>query len=56
MLKLSKMIPPKTSLGEIPRIDATVTLLKVKNSGRKTVHDIEAFLDKFGLQLGMTYT
>ena len=45
-----------STFGEIPKIDAAVTLLKVRNSGRKTVHDIEVFIGKFGLQLGMTYS
>ena len=45
-----------STFGEIPKIDAAVTLLKVRNSGRKTVHDIEIFIEKFGLQLGMTYS
>ena len=45
-----------STFGEIPKIDAAVTLLKVRNSGRKTVHDIEVFIGKFGLQLGMAYS
>uniref|UniRef100_A0AB33J538 RNA polymerase alpha subunit C-terminal domain-containing protein n=1 Tax=Prevotella sp. GTC17259 TaxID=3236795 RepID=A0AB33J538_9BACT len=45
-----------STFGEIPKIDAAVTLLNVRNSGKKTVHDIEVFIDKFGLQLGMTYS
>lgn len=45
-----------STFGEIPKIDAAVTLLNVRNSGRKTVHDIEVFIEKFGLQLGMTYS
>ena len=44
-----------STFGEIPKIDAAVTLLNVKNSGRKTVYDIEIFIEKFGLQFGMTY-
>ena len=44
-----------STFGEIPKIDAVVTLLNVKNSGRKTVYDIEIFIEKFGLQFGMTY-
>ncbi|TCO89164.1 DNA-directed RNA polymerase subunit alpha [Bacteroides heparinolyticus] len=45
-----------STFGEIPKIDAAVTLFNVRNSGRKTVHDIEVFIGKFGLQLGMTYS
>lgn len=45
-----------STFGEIPKINAAVTLLNVRNSGRKTVHDIEVFIGKFGLQLGMTYS
>ena len=45
-----------STFGEIPKIDAAVTLFNVRNSGRKTVHDIEIFIEKFGLQLGMTYS
>ena len=45
-----------STLGEIPKIDAAVTLLNVRNSGRKTVHDIEVFIEKFGLRFGMTYS
>ena len=45
-----------STFGEIPKINAAVTLLNVRNSGRKTVHDIEVFIGKFGLQLGMAYS
>lgn len=45
-----------STFGEIPKIDAAATLFNVRNSGRKTVHDIEVFIGKFGLQLGMTYS
>ncbi|WP_028899579.1 DNA-directed RNA polymerase subunit alpha C-terminal domain-containing protein [Prevotella sp. HJM029] len=45
-----------STFGEIPKINAAATLLNVRNSGRKTVHDIEVFIGKFGLQLGMAYS
>lgn len=45
-----------STFGEIPKIDTAVTLLNVRNSGRKTVHDIEVFIEKFGLRFGMTYS
>lgn len=45
-----------STLCEIPKIDSAVTLLNVRNSGRKTVHDIEVFIEKFGLRFGMTYS
>ena len=44
-----------STFGEIPKIDAALTLFKVRNSGKKTVHDIEVFLEKYGLRFGMTY-
>lgn len=44
------------TFGEIPKIDGVLTLLNVRNSGRKTVHDIEEFIEKFGLRFGMTYS
>ena len=45
-----------STFDEIPKINAAATLLNVRNSGRKTVHDIEVFIGKFGLQLGMAYS
>lgn len=43
-----------STLGEIPKIDTVATILNVRNCGRKTAHDIEVFIEKFGLRFGMT--
>lgn len=40
---------------EIPRIESEVSILNVRNSGRKTVHDILQMLDDFHLSLGMSF-
>lgn len=40
---------------EIPQISSAAKIINVKNSGRKTVHDIFTMLNDFELSFGMTY-
>ena len=41
---------------DIPQIYSSIQVLKARNSGRKTVHDISLFLEDFYLSFGMSYT
>jgi transposase-like protein len=41
---------------DIPRIESSMRLLKERNSGRKTVHDVSQMLEDFYLTFGMSYT
>ena len=41
---------------DIPQIESSMRLLKERNSGRKTVHDVSRFLEDFHLTFGMSYT
>lgn len=41
---------------DIPQIDSHTRVLKEKNSGKKTVHDISRMLEDFYLTFGMSYT
>lgn len=41
---------------DIPQIKSEKPLLNMRNSGRKTVHDITKFLKDFNLSFGMSYT
>lgn len=41
---------------DIPQIKSELTLLNMRNSGRKTVHDISHMLKDFYLTFGMSYT
>ena len=41
---------------DIPQIESDMTVLKVRNSGRKTVHDISRLLEDFYLTFGMSLT
>lgn len=41
---------------DIPQIDSSMRLLKERNSGKKTVHDVSRFLEDFYLSFGMSYT
>ncbi len=41
---------------DIPQIDSSMRLLKERNSGKKTVHDILRMLEDFYLTFGMSYT
>lgn len=43
------------TLADIPQIETSETLLKVRNCGRRTVFDIENFLKKINLHFGMSY-
>lgn len=41
---------------DIPQIKSEKPILNMRNSGRKTVHDITNFLEDFNLTFGMSYT
>ena len=41
---------------DIPQIESSVKVLNVRNSGRKTVHDISQMLEDFHLTFGMSLT
>lgn len=41
---------------DIPQIESEMSILRVRNSGRKTVHDILHMLKDFNLSLGMSLT
>ena len=41
---------------DIPQIDSDTRVLKERNSGKKTVHDISRMLESFYLTFGMSYT
>ncbi len=41
---------------DIPQIESSMQLLKARNSGRKTVHDVSCILEDFHLTFGMSYT
>ena len=45
-----------TKFADIPQIDSSMTLLSVRNSGRKTVHEISQLLEDFHLTFGMSLT
>lgn len=44
------------TLGEIPKIQEATILLRVRNSGKKTMEEIQKLLDSYGLQFGMPYS
>ncbi|MBR1683404.1 MAG: hypothetical protein IJ700_08675, partial [Bacteroidaceae bacterium] len=41
---------------DIPQIDSYMRVMKERNSGRKTVHDVSRLLEDFHLTFGMSYT
>ena len=41
---------------DIPQIDSYMRVMKERNSGRKTVHDVTRLLEDFYLTFGMSYT
>lgn len=41
---------------DIPQIKSEKPILNMRNSGRKTVHDVTKFLEDFNLTFGMSYT
>ena len=41
---------------DMPQIESAVKVLNVRNSGRKTVHDISQMLEDFYLTFGMSFT
>lgn len=43
------------TLADIPQIEGPDALLKVRRCGMRTVYDIERFLNKINLRLGMSY-
>jgi hypothetical protein len=45
-----------TKFADIPQIDSSMTLLSVRNSGRKTVHEISQLLEDFHLTFGLSLT
>lgn len=45
-----------SAFAELPMIESAFTLLNVRSGGRKTVHEIETLISKFGLRFGMTYS
>lgn len=44
------------TFADIPQIESHMQVLKVRNSGRKTVYDISRMLKDFRLSFGMSYT
>lgn len=45
----------KVRFSDIPQIESSMTLLRTKNSGRKTVHNVSCILEDFHLTFGMSF-